>query len=1511
MKTGMGKRIGSGILALALTATMYVGSSASVFAGDTLPYIDHSAKGENQPYSHGWRGEDLLDWSPETDPYAEYMRAQIPLQNRNEAFAATQAHPDLSSEVQLFNLSADYGIAFFDSYPYTNQFSQHIYNFWQYTDYYGSWHGLPTEEVPESMYDAEGERNGTSDWSQRKFEFGLINMPNPGYTNAAHKNGVLSIGCIFLPRPGLKPNILFTQDETGRFPYADKLVELCKYYGFDGYFINQEDSVPRRDIALYKKFMKQMRDAGLYVQWYDAVDDTTGVRHYENEFNSANDSYFYEDDESIAPVGTQYASSIFLNYGWNRERLTNSANLATSLGLNPREIVFSGLEANMHSWKHIYDLRDGLDENGQLMNSLALFSADFVHSALDEQLGVKGNTLMLREKDEFQWMTFERERRWYSGPFEDPSLASTTADRSTYEAYPEVGIDSQKFDGVAAYIAERSVINGDTFVTNFNTGHGLEYKVNGEASGNSEWSNIIIQDILPTWQWWVDTDGTRLNVDFDYGAKYKKNYYNGSGDVYGKEGNFDFDLIGAYNGGSSLVIYGKVDAENFIHLYKTDLDVNEASKMDITFQKTSEDNAQLKLGVIFKDDPDTIVKLDVANSASMSNGWVTSTVDLSAYAGRKIAAFGLVVDGEAADYQMNIGQMKYTSGEADIPEKPTGLTIEKAYQTGEMMISWDMAPYDEVKQYNVYAVKDGKEIFLGGTYDEVFYIKNVNEAIAEAEAIHVDSVTVSPKEVNAAAGDTVDFDAKVNGYTEEAGQVTIVLKAVSADGTESEGAMASHNYDEAVSNVQVTAEDGKLNVTWEGGQADVAVTKEYSTDNRVWTASGENGCTVEVPTGAEADYARYTMTITTETGAVTTYDGRMDDSYSRPYNGKIDVATGRLDVPLSKDWYQMVYTTIKDGQESSEVKNTRYTTTMPTIKPDVDAVKVKLIDYRGNESEWVEVPNCICVIAKGTSSRLQAGKSMQMQSTVLRYQETDAVVWSIWGNTSADTKIGEDGVLTVSKDEGADTIVVTAASVEEPKALSDVNVRIDPAYSLKAEKTTAYQSDQVVCKVIDKETSEEQPAEKYEWSVSQNQSEGTRVENGILTIAENEKASRITVTAENRTGASYSATITVNALYRLSAGKTTIYPGDTVNINVTNQKTQTAAPPEEFKWSVSAFSGSISENTAITDGVLVIDEKETASSLKITAESKAGAVYTVSVYIRDPYALSPLNPRVEKGSSQQFEIKHASSGDSAPAEDYTWTIATQNARLYGEITSADTKVQEDGLLFIGEDETCTRMALTAVHKETGKKYTTSVTPTEKANAVMASAQANTAEAPVPAPAPTNDDPAVSQEVVWTVEGANSADTKVDENGTLTIGIDETAEQLYVTATSAADETKSDTAVVNVTPKEKYYVEVIAGEHGTVTPGSGEYYEGTDVTFTFTPDEGYAVDKVTVDGKEVLLTDGKYTLTVTGTTQIEASFKASPDAPDTGDYTTAVIPLLFAMTGGVCLLLWRSVKRIRK
>lgn len=57
----------------------------------------------------------------------------------------------------------------------------------------------------------------------------------------------------------------------------------------------------------------------------------------------------------------------------------------------------------------------------------------------------------------------------------------------------------------------------------------------------------------------------------------------------------------------------------------------------------------------------------------------------------------------------------------------------------------------------------------------------------------------------------------------------------------------------------------------------------------------------------------------------------------------------------------------------------------------------------------------------------------------------------------------------------------------------------------------------------------------------------------------------------------------------------------------------------------------------------------------------------------------------------------------------------------------------------------------------------------------------------------------SKEVTWSVAGAVSADTKIDANGKLEIGADETAQTLTVTVASAADPDKKAEAVVNVIP----------------------------------------------------------------------------------------------------------------
>ena len=73
------------------------------------------------------------------------------------------------------------------------------------------------------------------------------------------------------------------------------------------------------------------------------------------------------------------------------------------------------------------------------------------------------------------------------------------------------------------------------------------------------------------------------------------------------------------------------------------------------------------------------------------------------------------------------------------------------------------------------------------------------------------------------------------------------------------------------------------------------------------------------------------------------------------------------------------------------------------------------------------------------------------------------------------------------------------------------------------------------------------------------------------------------------------------------------------------------------------------------------------------------------------------------------------------------------------------------------------------------------------------------------------------------------------------------------------------------PLDSYVVTVNCGEHGTVTPGTADYESGTEVTLTVTPDSGYRVKSVTLDGKAVTLTNGKYTFKVTANCTFEAEF----------------------------------------
>lgn len=338
------KWLRSGLAAVLSMATL-AALAAPASATDTMPwggqYADTShpeqSAGANQPYQHGYTGLDILNWNPDADKDSEYLRSRVPLQTRIAANAATQKDPNLPADTEMFNLAGDYGNAFFESFHDNNVFSQYLFNYWQYTDYYGTWHGQPTANVPKSLYDEKAQ----SDWTQKWFEFGTLNLPNAAYTNVAHKNGAKSIATIFYSGNDrgeqTYKDLLQGKRADGTYPVADKLVEIAKYYGFDGYFVNQESSVNSADVPAYQDFMKQIIDQGIYIQWYDSATYPNGGVSYQNMFNDANSPWVQD------PNKGKISDSIFLNYWFSGNMLQDSADHAKSLGIDPKYAVFAGI----------------------------------------------------------------------------------------------------------------------------------------------------------------------------------------------------------------------------------------------------------------------------------------------------------------------------------------------------------------------------------------------------------------------------------------------------------------------------------------------------------------------------------------------------------------------------------------------------------------------------------------------------------------------------------------------------------------------------------------------------------------------------------------------------------------------------------------------------------------------------------------------------------------------------------------------------------------------------------------------------------------------------------------------------------------------------------------------------------------------------------------------------------------------------------------------------------------
>lgn len=234
-----------------------------------------------------------------------------------------------------------------------------------------------------------------------------------------------------------------------------------------------------------------------------------------------------------------------------------------------------------------------------------------------------------------------------------------------------------------------------------------------------------MQDVMPTWTWIIDSDGSKL------------------------DGGYDF--TDAYNGGTSIQFYGDLDANkaNDIMLYSTDVAVTDGMTLSLTAKN---DDGKAKLVAYYGDDSTAsyeeceTVAYDL--TASAADTWTTTVVDISNHAGKTLYAIGLKVESDTAvsDYHINLGQLAILDQDRAALSGPTSVALDEilyhnAYDA-EARIYWDAV--DGAASYEIYKVNaNGTSNLIMETPNTAFYLPTLVRDFDE------DDVTLKVVPVNA------------------------------------------------------------------------------------------------------------------------------------------------------------------------------------------------------------------------------------------------------------------------------------------------------------------------------------------------------------------------------------------------------------------------------------------------------------------------------------------------------------------------------------------------------------------------------------------------------------------------------------------------------------------------------------------------------------------------------------------------------------------------------------------
>lgn len=724
-----------------------------------------------QPEASYWFPAQLLEWKAEEDEDLIFNISTEPLAERVDIEELKLVNSTQNRDTRIMAVSIMNGSTSGNAPHGLNKAEVNAFTYWQYVDLLVYWGGSSGE--------------------------GLIVAPSADVVDAGHKNGVKVIGTVFMPQAAHGGKMEWLEDllqkkEDGSYPVADKMIEVARTYGFDGWFMNQEtegtDEEPlTRDHAVrMQEFLSYYKAQApeLELIYYDSM-TSEGKMDWQNALTEKNTMFLRTED------GDPVADDMFLNFWWTSEKLApeellkSSAELAQEKGIDPY-CLYAGVDLQSNGYNTEIDWSLFENPEGGTYTSLGLYcpSWTFFSTEMIQDFWTRENKLWVNAKG-------------------NPAA----------EADPE---SDTQWRGISSYVVERTAITSLPFVTNFSTGNGYGFYKNGELISQLDWNNRSISDILPTYRYIIeDGDGNDLKADLDVGD--------------------------AWYGGTSLILRGsmKADSESVIRMYSAALPAEQM--IFTTTVKAKGGEIAVDAVLTTEDGSETVLEGD----QKAGEEWTTISYDMSALEGKTIKeiAYRLRSDADVSGLQLRFGNITMAEAAQEETASVSNVQVlDREFDEDGMYagvrLAWDVDK--DTDYYEVYRInQDQTRSLLGVSNTNSFYINTLprtdetNQSVFEVVPVNALLAGGSSAEVVmewpdnslpkasfaadvtlAAPGETITFSSLCSQNTEK------VTWTITGSNTESaEGDQVSVVYpEEGIYSVSIKAENasGTDEMTKEG-----------------------------------------------------------------------------------------------------------------------------------------------------------------------------------------------------------------------------------------------------------------------------------------------------------------------------------------------------------------------------------------------------------------------------------------------------------------------------------------------------------------------------------------------------------------------------------------------------------------------------------------------------------------------------------------------------------------------